>query len=93
MSKSNKVIENTIRQIKESNAEKERTKQIRVELESYKDKVRHRENEKDKVIAKKIDNLAKIKKRIKISDSDVKEEKKEEEKKKSALNIYFSTSI
>ncbi len=78
LSKSNKIIENTIRKIKESNAEKERTKQVRVELESYKDKVKHRENEKDEVIAKKIDNLTKIKKRIKIADNDIKKEIEDE---------------
>ncbi len=78
LTESNKKIENTIKQIKESNAEKERTKQVRTELESYKDKVRHRENEKDEVIAKKIDNLKKIKKRIKIADSEVKKKSKDE---------------
>ncbi|MCK5823065.1 MAG: Smr/MutS family protein [Bacteroidales bacterium] len=78
LTKSNKIIENTIRVIKESNAEKERTKQVRTELESYKDKVKHRENEKDEVIANKINNLTKIKKRIKIADSELKIESKDE---------------
>lgn len=39
LEKSNKMIENTIRQIRESQAEKEKTKEIRQQLEEFKDSV------------------------------------------------------
>ena len=39
LSESNRIIENTIRQIKESQAEKEKTKELRQQLEAYKDEI------------------------------------------------------
>ncbi len=50
----NKRIENTIKKIKESNAEKEKTKQARKELENYKQELS--KNQRDK-IDNKIDNI------------------------------------
>ncbi len=44
---SNRMIENTIRTIKESQAEKERTKQVREELESFREKVESAAAQKD----------------------------------------------
>jgi DNA mismatch repair protein MutS2 len=44
---SNRVIENTIRTIKESQAEKERTKQVRSELESFRDKMESTQSQHD----------------------------------------------
>jgi DNA mismatch repair protein MutS2 len=44
---SNRVIENTIRTIKESQAEKERTKQVREELETFKDLVESTKEQND----------------------------------------------
>lgn len=53
----NKQIENTIRTIKESNAEKEKTKEARKTLEKVKDKISILDSGEDEQIAKKIENL------------------------------------
>lgn len=53
----NRTIENTIREIRESQAEKERTKEIRKNLTTEKDKIEKIDPEKEKKIAKKIEQL------------------------------------
>lgn len=56
LSDANARIENTIREIKEAQAEKERTKQARQELQSFKDSVSDAQEEDDK-LARKMDKL------------------------------------
>ncbi|MCF8363277.1 MAG: Smr/MutS family protein [Prolixibacteraceae bacterium] len=53
----NRTIENTIREIRESQAEKERTKEIRKNLTTEKDKIEKIDPEKEKKIAKKMEQL------------------------------------
>jgi DNA mismatch repair protein MutS2 len=53
----NRTIENTIREIRESQAEKERTKEIRKNLTTEKDKIEQIDPEKEKKIAKKMEQL------------------------------------
>ncbi len=61
MATANKKIERTIREIKESQAEKERTKQVRESLSNFKQKLEHQNDDKQK---KKIDReIEKIKNR------------------------------
>lgn len=60
LAEANKKIENTIREIKEVQAEKERTKQLRSELTDFKDKVAEDNNEDNDSLERKI---AKIKER------------------------------
>jgi len=60
----NKKIENTIRRIKEINAEKEKTKQIRRELEEYKKNLLKKQGEEEKKIAGKIEKLKKREREI-----------------------------
>lgn len=52
LSNANARIENTIREIKEAQAEKERTKQARQELQSFKDSVSDAQEEDDKLARK-----------------------------------------
>lgn len=59
LSEANAKIENTIREIKEAQAEKERTKQARLELQSFKDSVSDAQEEDDKLARK----MAKLKER------------------------------
>ena len=61
LSDANARIENTIREIKEAQAEKERTKQARQELQSFKDSVSDAQEEDDKLARK----MAKLKERAK----------------------------
>ncbi len=63
LSNANRQIENTIRTIKESNAEKERTKEVRAELESFKEDFESNINTQDISIDKKIEQLKEKQKR------------------------------
>lgn len=57
LKESNRVIENTIRQIKESQAEKERTREARKQLEEFKTVVEDNSKEEDDAIERKIAQL------------------------------------
>ncbi|WP_321286181.1 Smr/MutS family protein [uncultured Sunxiuqinia sp.] len=57
LAEANKKVENTIREIRESQAEKEKTKEIRKQLSTYKEQVKEVEKEDDKWINKKIKKL------------------------------------
>ena len=63
LSDANARIENTIREIKEAQAEKERTKQARQELQSFKDSVSDAQEEDDK-LARKMAKLKKQKQKV-----------------------------
>ena len=60
LSQTNAKIENTIRSIREAQAEKERTREARQELQMFRDEVEKAENKEDEAIDRKI---AKIKRR------------------------------
>lgn len=75
VAQANKKIEATIKEIKESQAERERTKSARLELEDFNRRLRQDEtNEQDKKIAAKMEQLQERKKR--------KEERKRREAEK-----------
>jgi DNA mismatch repair protein MutS2 len=57
LSQSNKIIENTIREIKESDADKDRTRKARQVLENQKSKVETSEVEPDSSIEQKIEKI------------------------------------
>ncbi|MCL3780538.1 endonuclease MutS2 [Prolixibacteraceae bacterium JC049] len=77
MGDANKQIENTIRQIKEAKAEKERTRAARQKLEDYKREQENRDLDEERKIARKIEKIkARGKKGVK------KQEPKPEVKKK-----------
>lgn len=63
LSDTNRQIENTIRVIKESNAQKEKTKEIRAELDEFKEGVENKINSQDEVIDKKIEQIKEKQKR------------------------------
>lgn len=75
LSDANARIENTIREIKEAQAEKERTKQARQELQSFKDSVSDAQEEDDKLARK----MAKLKERA---------ERKKQKQKVSAQTVF-----
>lgn len=75
LSDANARIENTIREIKEAQAEKERTKQARLELQSFKDSVSDAQEEDDKLARK----MAKLKERA---------ERKKQKQKVSAQPVF-----
>lgn len=75
LSDANARIENTIREIKEAQAEKERTKQARQELQSFKDSVSDAQEEDDKLARK----MAKLKERA---------ERKKQKQKISAQPVF-----
>ena len=77
---SNKVVENTIREIREAQAEKERTRTLRQQLDAFKtDLEKEKQHERDELIERKIQQLAERKKR--------KEERKAEKKKKQETEV------
>lgn len=81
LSEANAKIENTIREIKEAQAEKERTKQARQELQSFKDSVSDAQEEDDKLARK----MAKLKERA--------ERKKQKQKQKASAQPEFNRDV
>ena len=59
----NRQIENTIRVIKETNAQKEKTKEVRAELDGFKESVVAKVNSDDESIEKKIEQIKEKQKR------------------------------
>jgi DNA mismatch repair protein MutS2 len=57
IAEANKKVENTIREIRESQAEKEKTKAIRKQLETFKEEVVENDAEQDEWIQRKIEKL------------------------------------
>jgi DNA mismatch repair protein MutS2 len=70
---SNKMIENTIRQIKESQAEKEKTKDIRQQFEEFKNIVVEETNPVETASEEKIAKLSQKAKKIKMDPEQAKE--------------------
>ena len=71
LSETNAKIENTIRQIKEAQAEKERTKAIREEMRKFKEEISDKENQNSK-LSKKIEKLNKNNKNKKKEKEQIK---------------------
>lgn len=61
----NKQIENTIRQIKESQAEKEKTRQVRKQLDTFKEQVENIDAADEAIIRRKIEKLKEREDRVK----------------------------
>jgi DNA mismatch repair protein MutS2 len=75
LNESNRMIENTIRQIKEAQAEKEKTKDVRNQLEEFKGVVKEPSKPEETISEEKIARLGAIAKRIKLDQEPVKEKK------------------
>jgi DNA mismatch repair protein MutS2 len=75
LKESNRMIENTIRQIKESQAEKEKTKDIRQQLEDFKNIVDEETKPVETASEEKIADLGSRAKRIRLEPEPVKEKK------------------
>jgi DNA mismatch repair protein MutS2 len=63
LAQTNRMVENTIREIKESNAEKEKTKLVRQELEDFKVQIKQSENNEDLMVAKQMELILQRKRR------------------------------
>ncbi|MEN8158243.1 MAG: Smr/MutS family protein [Bacteroidota bacterium] len=57
LSQANKKIENTIREIREAEAEKERTRSVRKELDSFKEKLEVEKGEEEKKVEKRLEEI------------------------------------
>ncbi len=57
LAQSNRMIENTIREIKESDASKEKTREVRLALEEYKSKLKRSDGEDDSTIEQKLEQI------------------------------------
>ncbi|GET26145.1 endonuclease MutS2 [Prolixibacter sp. NT017] len=77
LSNTNRMIERTIREIKEANAEKEQTRKVRRELDDFRDEVEKKATEDEEKIARKMEKL-----RQKEQKRREKSPRKEPEKKK-----------
>ncbi len=75
LSEANAKIENTIRAIKESQAEKEKTKQARQALGEFKSSLKQEDNLTDEKITRKIQKLKDKEKNKKQKDKQIKEQK------------------
>lgn len=82
----NKQIENTIRVIKETNAQKEKTKEVRAELDEFKDEFQNKIASDDEAIEKKIEQIKEKQKhraeRAKEKSIEANEDQIQEEKEK-----------
>ncbi|MBS0009975.1 MAG: Smr/MutS family protein [Bacteroidales bacterium] len=83
LAEANKTIEKTIREIREAQAEKERTRKARKELEEMKKGIQFSADDQDKKIAAKINKLKEKQKKVKIpfaTDKEEPEQKQAEQK-------------
>jgi DNA mismatch repair protein MutS2 len=93
LSGTNKQIENTIRQIKESQAEKEKTREVRKQLDNFKEKIETISSEEEEKIVRKIERLKEREEKIKTRQGKGKEpaitenDTKTEEKKKDGFEV------
>ena len=72
LKESNRIIENTIRQIKESQAEKEKTRDIRKQLEQFMDNVAGEPGIKESEAEKKMETMARKAKKYKPKENSIK---------------------
>lgn len=63
LAQSNRLIENTIREIKESSADRERTLAVRQQVEEYKSKLKRSDGEEDATIEQKMEQIRQRQKR------------------------------
>ncbi len=61
---SNKLIESTVRKIKEAQANKEKTKQVRTELDEFKEKIEKKDNAEEEKIKRKMQKLQERKTKV-----------------------------
>ncbi len=59
LNETNRQIEKTIREIKEANAEKEKTREVRAELESFKEDFQQKVTDEEEAIQRKIEQIKK----------------------------------
>ncbi len=85
----NRRIENTIREIKEARAEKEKTRKIRKELDDFKEQTKYRKTDTEMEFERRLEQVEEQKKRLRERRPDiVKEmEKKKRGKKTQAIEL------
>jgi DNA mismatch repair protein MutS2 len=72
---SNAIIENTVREIKEAQAEKEKTRILRQELQNFKSKVSQDDEVVDEIISRKIEKIRRKEEKKKINEASNSKEK------------------
>ena len=75
LNQSNAVVENTIREIREAQAEKERTREVRQELDAFRSALNETDHEKDDAIERKMQQLIARKQRQEQRKKDREEQK------------------
>lgn len=75
LNQSNAVVENTIREIREAQAEKERTREVRQELNAFRSALNETDHEKDDAIERKMQQLIARKQRQEQRKKDREEQK------------------
>lgn len=83
----NKQIENTIRQIKESQAEKEKTREARKQLDEFKEKVEKVDASEEERIQRKIEKLKEREDRVKKKTGVLIQSKNDQEPEKSKIEV------
>ena len=85
LKESNRIIENTIRQIKESQAEKGKTRDIRKQLEQFRDNVAGKPEIKESEAEKRVEAMAKKVKKYKPKENNI--TNKEQESKEKPIGV------
>jgi DNA mismatch repair protein MutS2 len=96
LNNTNKLIENTIRQIKEVQAEKSKTKEIRNEVETFKAQLVEKTDEQDEKILRKIEKLKERENQVKRPKEGNREPEKQEKpilKKEKTFTIGMPVKI
>lgn len=96
LSESNAIIENTVREIKESQAEKEKTKQLRKDLQEFREKINSENAGVDDSIKRKIEKIKRRenkKPKVKTEAQIVKPESKTEFSEKDTVKLKGQESV
>ncbi|MGA1977281.1 MAG: Smr/MutS family protein [Bacteroidales bacterium] len=89
LDESNRLIENTIRQIRESQAEKEKTKVVRKQLEEFRSSITAKNEPDESVVEKKMSHLAEKARKLKSKPA----EKAGEEPQKKTSRIKVGDAV
>jgi DNA mismatch repair protein MutS2 len=90
LTNTNKIIENTVRKIKEAQAEKSKTKEVRKQLDKFKEEVLNNNQEEEDRILRKIKKIKEKEQKIRDRNTDNEKNttlKKEKQPKKIAFSI------
>ncbi len=87
LAETNKIIENTVRKIKEAQAEKEKTKEARQELAEFKDGLQNKNAEDEEKILRKMKKLTERENRVKSKGNKAKNEPEKADDNKPGIKL------